>query len=82
MGIEEYFLLNADFKEEHVLKAKKHIHIRRLPPELTQITEITLFGDYVLFVVYATTPTAILIKDKNLFTTFKQQFDFLWKMSK
>ena len=82
LGIKEYFLLNTDFKEEYAWDIKKHIHFRRLPSELTQITEITLFGDYVQFVIYATTPTAILIKDKNLFQTFKQQFDFLWKKSK
>jgi len=82
LKIKEHFLLNADFKDEYSFAKKKNISFRKLPPELNQVTEIMLFDDNVAIFIYSRNPIAILIKDKHLFETFKQQFDLLWKLSK
>ncbi|MFH1073426.1 MAG: helix-turn-helix domain-containing protein [Nanoarchaeota archaeon] len=80
LNIKEYFLLNADFKDEYSFAKKRNIHVRRLPRELTQVTEIILFNDNVAMFIYSEDPVVILIKNNYLFQTFRQQFDFLWSI--
>jgi sugar-specific transcriptional regulator TrmB len=78
----EHFLLNADFKDDYSFASRKNIKARRLPPELTQITEIIMFNDSVAIFIYSEEPIVVLIKNKHLFTTFRKQFDFFWKLCK
>jgi len=82
LKIKEYFLLNADYKDTYFFDRIKNVSYRRLPPELNQVTEIVLYKDQVAMFIFTKTPTVVVVKDKNLFQTFRQQFDFLWKLSK
>lgn len=80
--IKEHLLFNADFKNivgitESTLSEKKV-----LPPELTQITEIMIYGENVAIIVYSGEPVGIVIKSRDVFNTFRKQFEFLWKITK
>jgi len=82
LKIKEHFLLNADYKDTYFFDGIKTVDYRRLPPELNQVTEIVIYNDEVAMFIFTKTPTVVVVRDKNLFRTFKQQFDFLWKLSK
>lgn len=80
--IRENLLFNHDFKNVvDITSSKLSVH-RVLPEELIQITEILIFGHKVAITVYSKEPIGIVIEDEEVFKTFKQQFTFLWKISK
>lgn len=79
--VKEFSLFNHDFKNTMVYDDGL-TQIRKLPKELDQITEVYLYGEYTTIAVYSLNPFAIVIKDKNVFYTFKKHFDFLWNISK
>lgn len=80
--IKEKLLLNSNFKDVYTLKKNKNIQVRTLPKELNQVTEIILFDEKVAIFIYSEKPFVFLIKDKDLYQTYLQQFEFLWKKSK
>jgi sugar-specific transcriptional regulator TrmB len=82
LKIKEHFLLNANYKDTYFFDKIKTVNYRRLPPELNQVTEIILYHNRIAMFIFTKIPTVVVIEDKNLFQTFKQQFDFLWKLSK
>ena len=53
-----------------------------MPPELIQITEIMIFEEQVAIIVYSGEPIGVIIKNREVFNTFRKQFDFLWNLSK
>lgn len=76
--IKERLLLNFDFEDLYKFKKNKNIQIKTLPKELNQITETILFNGKVAIFIYSEKPLVFLIKDKNLYQTYLQQFEFLW----
>lgn len=80
--IKEHLLVNEDFKDTVNLSSRKRSKIRKLPKELTQVTEIVIFHNKAAIFVYSQEPTAVLIENKEVCQTFIQQFNFLWKLSK
>jgi len=80
--IKDYLLFNSNFININDVVNPKYSNVRMLPKELDQVTEIYLYGDTVAITVYSLHPLAIVIKDSNIFKTFKKHFDFLWKLSK
>ncbi len=80
--IKENLLFNADFKNTVGISKSNLSSNKRLPPELIQITEIMICGNQVAIIVYSGEPMGVVIKNKEVFNTFKKQFDFLWNISK
>lgn len=80
--IREHLLFNHDFKNIVNIEPSKLRTHRILPKELTQVTEIIIFNNKVAITVYSDEPTGIVIEDPEVFKTFKQQFEFLWKIAK
>ncbi len=80
--IRENLLFNYDFKNVvNITPSKFSVH-RMLPKELNQVTEILIYENKVAITVYSKEPIGIVIEDKEVSKTFKQQFAFLWKISK
>lgn len=80
-GIKEHLLLNHDFVDSVNLGTDALSHQKVLPKELTQVTEIMVFGSRAAILVYSGQPLAILIDDSDVAATFKQQFEFLWNLA-
>ncbi len=79
--IKEHLLFNADFKNTVGIN-KILSESKKLPPELIQITEIMIFEEQVAIIVYSGEPIGVIIKNREVFNTFRKQFDFLWNLSK
>lgn len=79
--VKEHLLVNGDFRNTVGIKENALSSSRRLPGELVQVTEIMVFNHSVAIIVYSKQPIGIVLKDKNLFETFKKQFDYFWKLS-
>ncbi|MEK6908725.1 MAG: helix-turn-helix domain-containing protein [Nanoarchaeota archaeon] len=79
--IKEHLLFNADFKNT-VGITKALSERKKLPRQLIQVTEIMLFEDQVAIIVYSGEPLGVVIKNEEVFNTFRKQFDFLWNLSK
>lgn len=80
--IRESLLFNHDFKNVVNIKPSKFSVHRILPKELTQVTEILIYNNKVAMTVYSKEPIGVVIEDIEVFNTFKQQFNFLWKIAK
>lgn len=80
--IRENLLFNHDFKNVVGITQDRFSARRVLPEELTQVTEILIYGHKVAITVYSKEPIGVVIEDKDIFETFKQQFTLLWKISK
>jgi len=80
--IYQHLLYNADFKDTVSLKSTKLNLLRKLPQELIQVTEIMCYKNTAILAVYSGEPIAVVIEDKQVFESFRKQFEFLWKLSK
>ena len=81
-NIKEYILFNDDYKDITILTANPLDERKTLPAGLSQRNEILLFDNKVAILVFAKTPSCILIEDDHIYQTHKAQFDFLWKHAK
>jgi sugar-specific transcriptional regulator TrmB len=79
--IKENLLFNSNFENMVGVKNTAYRKHKILPSQLTQPTEIMMFDNKVVIIVYAESPLAILIDNSQLFNTFRKQFDFLWSLS-
>jgi len=77
----EWLLWNSDFVNTVIGKNKRSKH-RVLPRQLDQVTETIMFKDKVAIFVFSVEPIVIIIENKEVFETFRQHFEFLWKLSK
>ena len=80
--IKEHLLFNNGFKNVVNIISNSYSNHKVLPKELTQVTEIMFFHNKVAVIVYSKEPIAVLIENPDVFITFKQQFEFLWRLSK
>lgn len=78
----EYLLYNPDFNNSVNIEEKNSSFTKKLPTELNQVTEIFLYNKKVAIIVYSHSPIGIVIENKHIFSVFKNQFEFLWKLSK
>jgi sugar-specific transcriptional regulator TrmB len=79
--ITERLLLNADFENPGIIKQTKLRKQRVLPAQMSQVTEMMVFGEKVAIFVYSGVPIVVLIEDKHIAADFRKQFDVLWKVS-
>jgi len=80
--IKERLLLNSDFNDIYSFSKNKNTQVKTLPKEFNQVTEIILFDEKVAIFIYSENPIVFLIKNKSLYHTYIQQFEFLWKLAK
>jgi len=80
--ISQHLLYNTDFDDTVSLKSTNLNKLRKLPPELIQVTEIMFYDGTAIITVYSGEPIAVVIEDKSVVDAFRKQFDFLWKLSK
>lgn len=80
--IKEKFLLNSNFEDIYSFKKNKNIQIKTLPKELDQVTEIIIFQGHIAIFIYSEKPTTFLIRDESLYKSYRQHFEFLWKLCK
>ena len=80
--IRENLLFNYDFKNVVNITPSKFMVHKILPKELTHVTEILIYDNKIAITVYSKEPIGIVVEDKEVFRTFKQQFTFLWGLAK
>jgi len=67
--------------EKRLKEARKttKVEIKYLPEDLYMQIVWTLFGDNLLILIYEPELIALRIKSEQVFKTFSDQFDYLWK---
>lgn len=80
--IKEHLLFNVDFKNIVNITSSKYSLKRILPTDLRQLTEIMLYDNKAVLIVYSLDPIAVMIDNRDIFNMYKVHFDFLWKLSK
>ncbi len=73
-------LFNSELKGKSITR-RDFAEIRYLPPEHKAPVPITMYEDKVAILVWRT-PSAILIKERDIAKTYKDYFNFLWQISK
>ncbi len=64
------------------LNQLSYTEIRFLPKEFEQLTETVIIGDYVAIAIFTQEPYGILIHDKAAASSYKKQFELMWKTAK
>ena len=82
VNLKEYILVNHDYDEKTTLTENGQNEMRVIPEELSQKTEICLFGEHVAIVAFGHVPVCVLIEDKDVHNAYKAQFDYIWGKSK
>lgn len=81
-GIKIMAIFNEDarsyFKKSKTVK--RHIEAKFLKQSTP--TEINIYGDKVLIIILSKKPMAIMIKGKEVASSFKQYFNTMWKIAK
>ncbi len=79
LNIKEKILLNSSFKDEkYFFKDNPNIKCKVLPKEFDQVSEIIIFENKVAIFIYTLQPIVFLIRDKEFYNSYKNQFNFLW----
>lgn len=63
-------------------KKLKYTQVRYMPTGLVTPAWVDVFADYVVLFDITDTPTAVLIRDKNMAQSFRAYFEMIWKQSK
>jgi sugar-specific transcriptional regulator TrmB len=56
--------------------------VKYLPDEFASPVSTNIYGDKVAIIIWSFEPVAILIKNKEIATTYRAYFDILWKLGK
>jgi sugar-specific transcriptional regulator TrmB len=64
------------------LGKKKLTQIKYLGKEFEQLQETIIIGDYVGIAIFTSEPYGVLIKDKEVASGYRKQFEMLWKIAK
>ena len=91
--VEKKLLIKIMYSEQHKNKIRKtyldskklklqHIHFRFLPKELDTPLETHIIGKKVITIVWGPNPVATVYENPEILSTFKNQFNTLWKIAK
>lgn len=69
-------------KQMRMVTSFAKLELRAIPKKLLTPTAIILFKDYVGLFNYTMEPFVVLIKNKEIFDTYKQYFEGIWEMGK
>lgn len=81
-GIRLKMLANSEVKGNIEPTTKKIAEIKYLPQYLMTKMEIVFYKDKSFIILWTESPVAFLIKNAEASKSFKQYFDFLWKIAK
>ena len=81
-GIKLKMLANLDVKGNIEPTTKKQAEIKYLPQYLMTKMEIVFYKEKSFIILWTESPVAFLIKNAEASKSFKQYFDFLWKIAK
>ena len=73
-------LLSKKFKE--TLKVPESLNYRWLPSEFVFPSTTLLFQDKIFIIMWGSEPIGILIRGKEVYDSYKQFFELLWKLAK
>lgn len=76
------FIFPMQSKERaYALKNLPHTQIRILNSEFDSVTGIQIYGDFVSLILWSKNPIAILIRSKEIASSYKDYFSYLWNQS-
>jgi sugar-specific transcriptional regulator TrmB len=81
-GIKAKMIFHKSLREWAELIPKKIIDLRFFDEELEPLTETTIYGTKVAFVVWTEKPTVTIINNEHVANSYRQIFSLLWKSSK
>lgn len=61
---------------------EKHTEVKYMPKGYISPAAIDIFGDYVYMFLWEEKPFVFMIKNRRIAESFKQYFNFLWKVAK
>ncbi len=61
---------------------EKYSEIRYMPPGYVSPASVDIMGDFVYIFLWEEKPYVFMIKNPRLADSFRQYFNFLWRMSK
>ena len=81
-NIKAKMIFHKSLKKWKSLIPKDIINLRFFDEKFEPLTETTIYGTKVAFVVWTENPTVTIINNEHLVNSYKQLFNILWKVSK
>jgi sugar-specific transcriptional regulator TrmB len=78
-GISRKMLFNKELKEYTKKNFKKESGVRLLKEGVNPLTETIVYSDKVAIIVWTSVPISVLIKDKEVASSYREWFNILWK---
>jgi sugar-specific transcriptional regulator TrmB len=80
--IKAKMIFHKSLRKWKKLIPKDIINLRFFDEEFEPLTETTIYGNKVAFVVWAENPVVTIINNEHVVDSYKQLFNILWKISK
>lgn len=81
-GIKAKMIFHKSLRNWNEIIPKDIIELKFLNEEMEPLTETTIYGTKVAFVVWTEKPSVTIINNENVAKTYKQIFEILWRISK
>lgn len=84
-GVESYTIMTENSKKSHYVKEKlkqKKTWVKFLSKEEETYSWVEIYGDVVVIAINYGKPMSIVIKNKYIAQSYKNQFNILWKIAK
>jgi hypothetical protein len=81
-GIKAKMIFHKSLRNWTELIPKKIIELRFFDEEFEPLTETTIYGTKVAFVVWTEKPIVTIINNEHVANSYRQIFNLLWKSSK
>ncbi|MFH1802948.1 MAG: helix-turn-helix domain-containing protein [archaeon] len=81
-GIKARMIFHKSLKDWKKIVPKEIIDLRFFDEEFEPLTETTIYGTKVAFVVWADNPVTTIINNEHLADSYRQIFNILWKIAK
>ncbi len=81
-GIKAKMIFHKSLRDWKKIIQKGIIELKFFDEEFEPLTETTIYGTKVAFVVWTENPVITIINNEHVANSYKQLFNFLWKMSK
>jgi sugar-specific transcriptional regulator TrmB len=81
-GIKAHMIFHKSLRHWKKIISHKEIKIRFFDTSFEPLTETTIYGKKVAFVVWTEKPFVTIINNEHVANSYKQVFDMLWKIAK
>jgi len=82
LGIKAKMIFHKSLRNWKKTVPREIIELRFFDEKFEPLTETTIYGDKVAFVVWAEKPVITIINNNHVADSYRQIFNFLWKASK